>query len=73
MGYKRHEIKIMKDGYYDLAKEVIRQWNQDGKPRGDLPGIQMWKEVLQVHQSMMVNCKLGVKQGSIKGVTLNEG
>jgi len=63
--YKRRELKIMKDGYYDLAKEVIRQWNQDGRPRGDEKGIELWSDIIHSHQAMMINRKVGIKRGRI--------
>jgi len=52
--YKRRELKLHKDGYYDLAKEVIRQWNMDGRPRGDIPGINAWADIIRSHQQMML-------------------
>ena len=66
MSYKRRELKLKTAGYYDLAKEVIRQWNTDGRPRSDLEGIEMWAELVASHQSMMH--RSAVKQGVIRGV-----
>jgi hypothetical protein len=64
MGYKRSELKIHKDGYYDLAKAVIKQWRQDGEPRGDKPTITLWAELIESHQSNMINRRVGVRRGS---------
>lgn len=62
--YKRRELRLHKDGYYDLAKEVIRQWHSDGRPQGDLKGIELWAEMLVSHQANMLDRK-AVKSGSV--------
>lgn len=47
--YTRRELRIYKNGYVDLAKEVVRQWNIDGRPRGDEVGIQLWSDLIDAH------------------------
>jgi len=64
--YKKRELKVHKDGYYDLAKEVIKQWNTDGRPKGDKKGVALWAELIQAHQRQMFGT--GVRQGSLSGV-----
>jgi hypothetical protein len=66
MSYKRRELKVHKDGFYDLAKAVMHQWNTDGRPRGDEEGISLWAELLQSHQQQMMRGV--VRQGELKGV-----
>ena len=60
--YKRRELKIYKKSFYDLAKNVIRQWDIDGRPKGDERGIILWAELIQAHEKQMIG---RVKQGSI--------
>ena len=60
-GYKRRELRVCNNGYYDLAKEVIRQWKQDGMPRGDMEGVNLWADLLKSHQRMM---RKGAHNGS---------
>lgn len=63
--YKGRELRLKKNGYYDLATEVIRQWNTDGRPRGDMEGVRLWAELLQSHQKIMTGV---IKHGELKGV-----
>ena len=49
-GYKKKELKLHKNGYYDLAKAVMTQWQIDGRPRGDEIGVKLWVELIKAHQ-----------------------
>lgn len=60
--WKRGEMKLHCHGYYDLAKAVMKQWSQDGRPRCDEAGVKIWKAVLESHHAHM--CK-AVKSGSL--------
>lgn len=53
MSYKRHELNLHNKSYVSLAKAVIRQWNMDGRPRGDEEGIVLWGELLDLHQQYL--------------------
>lgn len=59
--WSRKELRTAPDGYYDLAAAVIEQWKQDGQPRGDREGVEMWAELLQSHRRMMHS----VMQGTV--------
>jgi len=52
--WKKRELRVHNNGIYDLAKEVIKQWNTDGRPRGDMPGVEVWADVLVAHQQQML-------------------
>ena len=64
MAYKKRELKLHKHGYYDLAREVLRQWHVDGKPRGDESGIKPWADLLMAHRELMHGKKEGTHNGS---------
>jgi hypothetical protein len=53
VAYKREELKVHKDGYSALAAAVMRQWNEDGRPRGDAEGASLWGSIIEAHQQRM--------------------
>jgi hypothetical protein len=57
-------MKPKQHGYYDLAIEIIRQWNEDGRPRGDMPGIRFWADLIAAHERMM-RANRSVRHGSV--------
>jgi hypothetical protein len=57
--WTKDELKVKKYGYVDLASAIIKQWNIDGRPRGDKDGVLLWAQLIQAHSSQMHN-------GSIK-------
>lgn len=65
MSYKKRELALRTHGYYDLAKEVIKQWNTDGRPRGDLKQIEIWGDLIRAHESMM-HGNHGIRHGGRK-------
>jgi hypothetical protein len=63
VSYKRRELRVMKDGYYDLARAVLHQWNTDGRPQGDVKGVTLWAELVASHQQKMIG---GVRHGELR-------
>jgi hypothetical protein len=52
MWHKR-ELKVHNNPVIDLAAAVIRQWNVDGRPRGDADGVQVWADLISAHAKTM--------------------
>jgi hypothetical protein len=50
--YTKRELKLHKDGFQDLAKEIIWQWKADGMPKSDFSGIKLWADFLRSHAKM---------------------
>lgn len=46
--WTKDELRL-KHGVYDLAKDVIKQWNLDGRPQCDKESVDIWKELLISH------------------------
>lgn len=53
MAWKKREMRLKSQGYYDLAKEVVKQWSMDGKPKSDFEGVKLWAELLIAHKQQM--------------------
>lgn len=62
MSYKKRELRLYKNGFCDLAKAVVRQWNTDGRPRSDEDGAKAWSSILKEHHK---NIGCAVRQGKI--------
>ena len=44
-GYSRQELRV-RPGLKELAAAVIEQWVLDGRPKADMPQIEIWKKVV---------------------------
>jgi hypothetical protein len=51
----KKDTLIYNDGYYSLAAAVLKQWNQDGRPRGDMEGVRTWETFIRQHHKMMTS------------------
>ena len=49
MSYKKRELRVYKNGFCDLAKAVVQQWNTDGRPRSEEEGAKAWSSILKEH------------------------
>jgi hypothetical protein len=50
--YSKRELTLHKDGFYDLAKEIIWQWKADGMPKNSIAGIRLWADFLISHNRL---------------------
>ena len=62
MSYKKRELRLYKNGFCDLAKAVIQQWNTDGRPRSEEEGAKAWSSILKEHHK---NIGGAVRHGQI--------
>lgn len=62
MSYKKRELRVYKNGFCDLAKAVVRQWNTDGRPRSDEECAKAWGSILKEHHK---NIGGAVRHGKI--------
>ena len=46
--YKEYSISKY-DGYLLLAIAVVKQWVNDGRPRGDKKNIEPWVDLIRLH------------------------
>jgi hypothetical protein len=44
--WTREELKVYDHGFFNLAKAVIKQWNDDGKPKVNRESIEAWAQVM---------------------------
>jgi hypothetical protein len=56
-------MKIHKHKFYDLAVAIIKQWQLDGKPKGDTEGVKIWADLVAAHQDQMYHD--GIKRGDL--------
>lgn len=45
--WTKRELKIYSEGEIELAKAVIRQWHEDGKPECDKEAITYWFNIIK--------------------------
>lgn len=44
----------MSQPWAGLATAVVRQWRDDGKPRGDEEGARLWEQIIEAHRQRML-------------------
>lgn len=45
--YKKSELTLIKNPVKALALAIIKQWQLDGRPKGDAAAIEIWKKIAE--------------------------
>jgi hypothetical protein len=53
-GWHKSELMLHNKGMRSLAVAVLKQWQLDGKPKGDSESIRLWADLLKAHKNPAV-------------------
>lgn len=48
--WTRDELRVKSNGYVSLAIAVIQQWKEDGQHEYELPNLEMWLNIIKMHE-----------------------
>lgn len=49
--WTKDELTVVDDGLYGLARAVVKQWIEDGKPKVSYDGVLPWIQILKEKES----------------------
>jgi hypothetical protein len=60
--WRKKELELYANPITGLAEAVIKQWNLDGRPKGDADGVKVWADLLTMYAAAMHG---GVAHGEV--------